>query len=195
MAVSFLNPVTTPKAWDFFYAAGLVAPGIAKIADAVRENNWDVKVGPGASGATTTFRGLKIVHFTLQLTLIGAGALDALPSFLDALRFDPSRPGNNALEVYHEALNALDPPIKAAAVESLGVPKQSGPGGYWTMEIKFIEYRPPPPKNVTKTPSGASAAAVSGAVAQNGVGKAPLPAKDANDVLIGQLLNQAGLTS
>ena len=193
--VDFLNPITTPEAWDFFYAAGLVAPGIARITDASRESKWDEKDSPGAIGATTTYRGHKVVHFTLQLTLIGARALDALPSFLDALRFDPTQPGNNALEVYHEALNALDPPIKSAAVESMGVPRQSGPGGFWTQEIKFIEYRPPPPKNVTKTPNGSNVGDVSGALAANAAGAAPKPAQDANQVLIGQLLKKAGLTS
>lgn len=199
----FANPITLPIVWDYLIVSGQVAPGLCKISDAPRANKWDVKDGPGTQGATTTYRGNQVAEFTAKLLLgwsspsrDGTQDLDNLAAFLNLLDFDPTKNANEAaLDISHPALDVPNPPIRAAALKEIGTLTSAGPGGLWTIDLKFIEYRPPKAKNATSTPQGSTPASVSGALAGNLANWRPSQpsVQDKNDILIGQLRQRAGL--
>ncbi len=60
------DPIWNPHAWDIVSLLGEDAPGLAHVSEPSRDYEWDVKVGRGTNGATTTFIGFQPAKFSVK---------------------------------------------------------------------------------------------------------------------------------
>lgn len=182
--MSFANPIDFPEVWDAIIIGGRASPGVCTVEGSARNFKWDEKEGPGAAGATHTYRGDRPSHFKVKIKLWLAEHFDDWDSFREALRPDPKK-GIKALDVLHPALE--DNGIRAVVVESIGEVKHEG-GGLYAVELGLVEYRPPPKANASGTPKGASSSSKGGS---DGKGTAPPSAKTEQEKEIERLLGIA----
>lgn len=146
------NPILDEDLYNAIVLGGTSSPGMVKLSGHDREIGWDVKKGPGQSGATTTRTSEDPVEFTATFTLTDVDDFDAWPAFRTLLLSTVSGATPKALDVYHPDLAAND--IKSVVLKSLGGVMHAGQGGQ-TIAVKLLEYRPPKPKG--GTPSGSKA--------------------------------------
>lgn len=182
---TFANPLDDPEVWDVAVIAQVEVPGLSKIKGASRKFKWDEKEGPGASGATHTYRGDRPAHFSLIVHLWEPEHFDEWADLAPLLVPDPKR-GIRALDIYHPALESLG--ISAVVVEELGQPENDGKG-LWTIEVKLSEYKPAPKATASGTPSGAASG--KGKTGANGSANAPPTAKTEQEKEIERLLAEA----
>lgn len=156
----YQNPIKNPEIWDRVSISGVDTPGLAELSQPTRAYEWDVKVGKGAYGGTTTFTGRVPAKFLMTLTLWRAEHFDDLEDLYSRLKYDPTKiafnpntgyfSGVTALDIYHPSLAAVN--INSVVVDKIGAPVHQGKGVY-KVEIAFIEYYPPPPFPVVNTPA------------------------------------------
>lgn len=156
----YQNPIKNPQGWDTVSISGVNTPGLAKLSEPVRAYEWDVKVGKGAFGSTTTFTGRVPARFTMELTLWREEHFADLEDLYSRLKYDPTKiafnpatgyfSGITAFDIYHPSLVAVN--IKSVVVEKIGAPVHQGKGVY-TASFSFIEFYPPPPVPVVNTPA------------------------------------------
>lgn len=146
------NPVDDEELYKSIILGGRASPGqVRSITGHDREMDWDVKVGAGQSGATTTLKAEKPCEVTVTIYLADAEDFDAWPAFRDVVESTVKGKGK-ALDVYHPDLAANG--IKSVVMRSIGGVVHDGKGGQ-TIAIKLLEYKPPKPKAVS--PAGSSA--------------------------------------
>lgn len=156
----YQNPIRNPHGWDTVSIAGTETPGLAELSEPVRAYEWDVKVGKGAYGSTTTFTGRVPAKFTMKITIWREDQFAELEDLYSRLKYDPTKlafdpttgylNGINAVDIYHPSLAVVN--IGSVVVEKIGAPVHQGKGLY-TAEIGFIEYYPPPRVPVVNTPA------------------------------------------
>lgn len=161
--LTLLNPIDDPQAWDSVIIAGRQSPGLAQIGDVAREYEWDVKVGKGAFGSTTTFTGRVPAKFSIAFTLWTQAHFSAWEDFVERLKYNPAKikynpetlfvSGVTAVDIFHPALVELD--INSVVVQKIGGLVHKGRGVY-TASIDFLEYYPPPKLSVVATPAGST---------------------------------------
>lgn len=134
------NPITSPV--DYIVLNGQRSPGTAVVDGAGSPRQWDERRGYGTSGAISVYRGAKLAHFTVKITLTTAAEFDAWASFAELLKRPVSRLRPRALTIYHPILEDLG--ISQCGVEDLRQPT-AGETGDWTYEIAFVQYRRPSP--------------------------------------------------
>lgn len=140
------DPINDPDLYDSIELGGIRSPGTVTLSGHDREIDWDVKVGPGTTGGTTTLKAEKLITFTATFKLTDADDIAAWPAFRDLINSTVQGSKAKALDVYHPdlAVNGIKSVVKAA----IGGVVHDGKGGQ-TISVKLIEYRPPKPAKVT----------------------------------------------
>lgn len=156
-----INPITDPRDFDTLVLAGMETPGRAIISSPNRSYQWDVKVGKGAFGSTTTFTGRVPAKFNVELSFWRKSHFDKWETLYQKLRYDPSKirynpdtrwvSGVSPVDIFHPVLAQLD--INTVVVEEIAGLTHAGKG-LWKVAIKFLEYYPPPKVSVVATPAG-----------------------------------------
>jgi len=159
------DPLSFAEQWDSFTIGGRRSPGLISEWDAGRANEWDVKKGKGAKGATLTYTGETPAEpkFTLQFWLPRHFAEWSV--FRALLAYDPSKKGITALDIYHPALADLE--ITSVVVKSIGAIRKAGPT-LWEVALEFIQYKPPLKSAVGTPTTSKSTGKGSGAGGANG---------------------------
>ncbi len=171
------NPIDDPDLYDAIELGGVRSPGQVKsISGHDRKYTWDVKAGVGQKGATTTFKDMPPLEFSVTFLLSDPDDFEAWPAFATLIN-SSIFPKVKALDIYHPDLAAAD--IGSVCLASFGGVVHDGKGGQ-SITVKFQEYKPPKPKS--GTPSGSTTKA-----------KAPDPNAAANAELAA-LTNQYNAT-
>lgn len=188
MVLSLLNPIDDPRAFDSVIIAGKESPGLAQVGEVSREYEWDVKVGKGAFGSTTTFTGRVPAKFSVMFTLWTQQHFSDWEDFVSRLKYDPTKirynpdtlfvSGVSAVDIFHPVLVNLD--VNSVVVQKIGGLVHKGRGVY-TASIDFLEYYPPPKISVVATPAGSTPVD----------GLAPDPAQQALESQVSALLTEA----
>ncbi len=138
------NPLDDPELYDTIMLAGVDSPGVVKsITGHDRKVNWDVKTAKGQKGATTEFKDMPPVEFSVEIYLSDREDFEAWYAFLDLIDSTIAGPKPKALDIYHPDLHeqGIISVVKAGIVGT----KHDGKGGQ-TKVVKFQEYSPPKPK-------------------------------------------------
>jgi hypothetical protein len=123
-----------------------MTPGIGEIVGADSPRDWEDRKGPGMSGATVVFRGLKLSRFAIKFRLYDAVDWADWTAFQVVVRRVPDKRDPRALDIVHPLLEPLG--IRAIVVENIAAPQQSD-DGVWEIELKVIEFRRPTPALAT----------------------------------------------
>lgn len=155
------NPLDHEELFDAIELGGVASPGRVTLSGHDRKVVWDVKSGPGLSGATTTLKEIPPIEFTCTFYLVrddaqGIDQWKEWETFLPLIESTVSGPKPKAIDIYHPDLASQTPPITSVCKASVGGVVHDGKGGQ-TVVVKFQEYRAPKPK--TGTPSGAKSKA------------------------------------
>lgn len=153
-----INPVDVEELYNSVYLAGVRSPGVVTLSGHDRKVTWDVKSGPGLSGATTTLKEIPPIEFTATFYLVkdDSQAIDQFvewESFLRVIESTISGAKPKAVDIYHPDLAAQTPPIASVCKGSVSGVVHDGKGGQ-TIAVKFQEYRAP--KKTGGTPAGSS---------------------------------------
>jgi hypothetical protein len=149
----------TSEDYDYFTVAGKTYNLLCEIPSEPFEEYKLDKQGPTLSGgALVRFDGRDLCTFTVQFKLFNDDHFlewrdqlrPALKSQIKMEKGDiPS--GAKPLQVYHPVL--ADANVGAAYVKKIGGIKRSEPG-LFTVDVEFMEYRPPRPFKQSVTPDG-----------------------------------------
>lgn len=145
-----VNPIDYEELYNTIELAGVESPGQVTLSGHDREIDWDVKTGPGTSGATTTLKAQKLVEFTATFYLADVDDFDDWPAFQDVLLSSIKGKGKG-LDIYHPDLARND--IKSVVLKSIGGVVHDKKGGQ-TIAVKLLEYRPP--KKINVSPVGSA---------------------------------------
>jgi hypothetical protein len=146
------NPIDQPDAWDVFILSGQPSPGYCVVTGASSPRKLDEKDGHGQSGATVTYKGDKLCHFTVTVYLMETVDWDAWWLWRRLLAKPPTGAKAAALSCSHPALAPLG--VDSCLVEEEGQPEPDGDDGRYKIAIKFCQFRPPTPS--LGTPAGAT---------------------------------------
>lgn len=124
---------------DYVEIAGRRSPGIAEVIGAGSPRQWDEARGPGLSGARLRFRGLRLSHFIIRITLRETVDFEGWEAWRDVVQRPPLGERPRAQDIVHPVLE--DAGIRSAVVEDVSGLEQID-DGVWTVEIKMIEHRP-----------------------------------------------------
>jgi hypothetical protein len=148
------NAVDDPELYDTLVVGGQRSPGVVKLSGHDRKIGWDVKKGPGQSGASTTRTSEDPVEFEAAFYLADAEEIAAFRTWLAYVRTTVNGTTPKALDTYHPDLAEND--IKSVVLASIGGVAHDGKGGE-TRKIRLLEYRPARAKG--GSPSGSKAKA------------------------------------
>lgn len=162
--------------YDSLLAAGVRSPGKVTLSGHDRVIAWDVKEGPGQSGASMTRKGAKPVEFTATFYLVAdeAQGIDQVAdwqAFQQVIESTVAGPKPKPVDIYHPDLAARG--ITSVVLSSLGGVVHDGKGGQ-TITVKLIEYFPPKPAGGTA--AGSRAKKKTAAPDPNAAAKAELAA-------------------
>jgi hypothetical protein len=193
LATGILSPIQQPTTWDVLEVGGIQSPGVCFLSGFKRTHDFDKKSGKGTEGATLTFTRKPPVEGEVKFLLWDDGSLTGGPNqfalwgtFVQQLKYDPTKTSVTAVDVYHPALafiNATSFVCTAiGAVELEGEPGQQ----LYSITIRLCEYAPPPKLSAVSTPQTAKTNG-SGTTA----GTPTDPIADAQQAQIAALLKQA----
>lgn len=153
------NPIDNEDLFNSIILGGKKSPGKVTLSGHDRKVNWDVKKGPGITGATVTIKEIPPIEFTATFYLVrdDSQGIDQIAQWHDFVKIINSTVSGSkpkAIDIYHPDLAAQDPPISSVVKSSVGGAVDDGKGGR-TYTIKFQEYRPPKKKGGTPTGSKA----------------------------------------
>lgn len=152
-------PGVEPQAFDKVLVAGLPNPGIARVSDFCKEYTYDLKQAPGAAGENMTYKGVKNVSFSVECYLLGDQEVSDWVLWSYLWEIPNGKP--QAVEVSHPLLEARG--VFTACALKVYSPKQSRPGdNLWIGKVEAVQWSPPPPANVSKSPTGAKAGGTEG---------------------------------
>lgn len=155
------NPLDNEELYNSIILGGEISPGRVTLSGHDRKVSWDVKKGPGLSGATTTLKEIPPIEFTATFYLVrddaqGIDQLAEWPLFLRIIESTISGPKPKALDIYHPDLASQTPPIASVCKASVAGVVHDGKGGQ-TVAVRFQEYRAPKPSGGTPTGSTSKA--------------------------------------
>lgn len=179
------NPWDFPDAWDYILLGGALSPGIAVVTSGGKPYKWDVKEGPGTTGASTTFRGSRLAEPSVQFTIWTREQYEEWWRFVEVFTMDPNKKTLAALDIVHPALNGNG----IGSVVPKGIPQlENAGGGKWTATLEFQEYGPPPKKKASGNPKGSKGGS---AGSGSGAGGAQDTALSEQEKEIARLLGEA----
>lgn len=178
------SPFEDPQAWDVVIVGGKKSPGYCEVTGFQRGNEWDIKKGKGAVGATFTFvqkppaKGKVKFYFWLQ------SQADEWVDYRKLLKYDPTKKSIQAIDIYYPSLAEID--VNSVVTENIGATEHEGKGMY-SITVEFIEYFPVKAGSGVSSPTGSA----SGPKTTN-PGKSSDPIADAQQAEIAALLKKAG---
>src|SRR5262245_14480099 len=104
--MTMINPLDHEEVYDSIVLAGVRSPGRVTLSGHDRKIGWDIKKGPGTSGASMTRTSEDPVEFTASFYLSTREDFDAWPAFDGLIRSTTSGTKPKALDVYHPDLIA-----------------------------------------------------------------------------------------
>jgi hypothetical protein len=127
---------------------GAVSPGVVKLSGHDREQNWTVAEAKGQSGATTTYQGEKVAKFKATFSLIfdpvtGQDDFEAWDAFQKVIESMTAGTNPFALPIYHPDLARQR--ITEVSNGKVGGMVYDDKGG-GTVEVEFLEFKPPKKK-------------------------------------------------
>jgi hypothetical protein len=150
------SPIQSPGIYNKLVVTGRVCPGVFVLqGGGARAYNWDKKKASGAQGATSTYRGWDPSDGIKGKFLVWTDPdiFELTDEFLPLLQYDATKTAPKPIQVYHPAL-ALNQ-ITAVTVDEIGPLTHEGKG-LWSITVEMSEFRPPPRKNATSTPTAAN---------------------------------------
>lgn len=149
------NAFDNPELYEAITLGGVRSPGVVTLSGHDRVIGWDIKKGPGQSGATTTRTSEEPRKFKASFYLVrdlsrGVDDFASWEAFATVVRSTVSGANPKPLDVYHPDL--ADNDINSVVLESFGGAAHDGMGGV-TYTIGFLEYRPPKSKGGTASGS------------------------------------------
>ena len=160
---SLLNPFENPQDYNTVTIKGVDVPGKCTIQNAKRSYNWDIKVGKGLWGTTTTFAGRKPSEFSIAIELWTRKHFQDWESLCNKLQYDPTKirfnpetlftSGVDAVDIFHPIL--IQANIKSVVITDIVFPTHKGKG-LWACSIDCLEWFPPPKLSVVATPAAAT---------------------------------------
>jgi hypothetical protein len=153
---------------DFLILGTTESPGTLTLSGHDRVKNWDVKAAKGQTGASSSLNGDPIGQFQATFFLADQEDFDRWEAFQRLIESMTNGPVPVALPVYNPDLARNHFTEVSGAM--VGGMLHDARGGR-TVQVKFIEYKPPKPK-----PTAKAKAKPAGKAAQGGPGAAP-PAK------------------
>jgi hypothetical protein len=155
------DPLNFPSSWDHIIITGptsngqLTSPGIIPangIQGFDRRFGWHFKKGKGSIGETATFVNAPNAKGKITFHLASTADFIAWANFLPALMYQPGKSSDQANEIYHPALAALN--IAQVVTEAISPIRHMGKGLY-VVEVELHEWTVVPQVNVTQTPDSA----------------------------------------
>lgn len=154
---------------DSIVLGGARSPGLCDVVGAERKKKLDVLNAYGQTGARVIYHGDELCRFSVRFRFYAAEELDEWALWSQVLYKAPApRHGTvrdqsetkddsatGAYSITHPLLAEIG--VSEVIVESVLAPEQTD-DGEWTIEVKFIEYRPPvkalaAPKGAQATPA------------------------------------------
>lgn len=178
-------PYLHPDAYSTIVLGTVRSPGVVTLAGHDREQSWDIAEAKDQQGASTKLNGAPIGQFQASFYLAADGSDDEgtddfarWDAFQRLIESTTAGPTPVALPIYHPDLarNGFTEVVSGG----VGGMVHDGRGGA-TVQVKFLEYRPPKPKPV-KRAAPKPGASTANAGARTGVVK-PDPNKRAKDEL------------
>lgn len=155
--IGTLNPIDHPQAWDVVSLAGIDTPARCDVKGWKRQNKWDVKIGKGTAGATTTFVGKPPSKGSITFYAWTAAHFTAWDALLPLLQYDPSKKTKQALDIYHPAL--ADIGVHSVVVDDDGIGAWEHEGGQlYSRSVAFLEWTQASKKSAVSTPTGSDSA-------------------------------------
>lgn len=151
------NPSIDPN--DSVYIDGQLVPGIVEIKGLNAARDWEERQSFGMMGSRLRLKGIKLSHFSLNVELYTEEHWNDWIVFSPAIRRPPPPTGSQlsaitSLPALNRVIRTQAPPmniehplleeyrITRVVVEDVVAPVQD-PTGFWTIEIKLIQYQPP----------------------------------------------------
>jgi len=152
MTMTVINPIDFDDIYNAIILAGVRSPGRVTLSGHDRKIGWDIKKGPGQSGATMTRNGEDPIEFTATFYLATPEDIEAWPAFHGLIDSTVSSTTPKALDIYHPDL--VSQRISSVVKGTVGGVVHDGKGGQ-TIAVKFLEYKPP--KKAAGAPAGSKA--------------------------------------
>jgi len=151
------NPSIDPN--DSVYINDRLVPGIVEIKGLNAAREWEERQSFGMMGSRLRLKGIKLSHFSLNIELYTEQHWEDWISFSPMIRRPPPPTGSQlsaitSLPSLNRVIRTQAPPmnishplleeyrITRVVVEDVVAPVQD-PTGFWTIEIKLIQYQPP----------------------------------------------------
>ena len=138
--------------WDVINIAAFVLP-CTELPKAEVGRKLDSRSAPGSDGGTLVDKGRDLATVALSVRLWTEEHFRLWDALVQQILPRPGRT-RDAIGVEHPALRQLG--ITSIVVEKIGSVEYEG-RGLFKASIKAMEYRPPPPRNVTRRPASAGA--------------------------------------
>ena len=149
------DPLRTPD--DSVYISNRLVPGIVTIKGLRAERDWEERRAFGMIGARLRYKGQKLSHFSLVVELYTQEHWNDWLEFGQIIRRPP--PPNPTsppvtLPAFHRIMRTQAPPlsirhplleeyrIRRVVVEDVVAPVEDDKG-FWTIELKLIQYQVP----------------------------------------------------
>lgn len=151
---NLFSPISFPQNWDQISVRGTVWQGKIEIRGARRRYKWDTKNAPGAAGATDTFRGTKPEPFEIIFYLWTDAHFAFWPTFSSLFLYQSLKGEVLPVSIYHPSLAMIG--LTVVRTEDVGAVVKVNDELLFSSTVRVHEFAPPPPVNVTTTPTGAS---------------------------------------
>jgi len=132
-----------PELYSKIILGTLLSPGIVTLSGHNRDESWDVQAAKGSEGATSVLNGKPVGTFQASFFLADQDEEDDWVAFQTLIESTTAGPKPVALPIYHPDLAANGYTEVCSA--GVGGAVRDERGGV-TIQVKFIEYRPPKPK-------------------------------------------------
>lgn len=170
-------PDTNPELFSAILLGDAWSPGVVTLSGHNREENWDIQSAKGSEGSSTKLNGRPVGQFQASFFLADQDDVYAWHEFQRLIESTTSGPSPFALPIFHPDLAANGfTDVTNGGVGGLVWDSQGGA----TVQVKFLEYRPPAPKPAKKaTPKSSSSTARASDENGYGVREKPDPNADA----------------
>ena len=156
-ALGTCDPFNNPDQWSVITFGGTKSPGKCVVGEFTRKYKFDTKEGKGTAGAISTLTGLPPANGKITFWMWQASQCPEWDSFVALLKQYPTKGAVNSATIYHPALADIDiTQVTTTEISSWVPTNPEAPDGYFTRWIELLEFNPPPPINITDTPSAPS---------------------------------------
>lgn len=144
-------PEDQPSTWDTLLLGGTIFPGLAKVT-CKGGHKIDVKDAPGADGESTTLQGEKVKNGTIVIRVWQASQWSDLEDLITNV-LEPAKGKKEPLFIAHAVTAARL--VANIIIEDVDGPDFDDERRWMEVRCTWKQFKPPPPKPVTKTPAKA----------------------------------------